>query len=68
MGSIAIDGGPLDAEGKRPNEKVSVADVDSMNRFETWVVRCARGREVIGVHGAAAQLTATGNTAGRVIR
>ncbi len=44
MGSIAIDGDLLDAEGKRPGEKVSVADVDSMNRFGTWVFRCARGR------------------------
>jgi aspartate 1-decarboxylase len=62
MGSITIDEDLLDAVGMRPNEKVLVADVDSMNRFETYVFRGERGSGVIGVNGAAAKLTATGNT------
>ncbi|MEY2712410.1 MAG: aspartate 1-decarboxylase [Planctomycetota bacterium] len=62
MGSITIDEDLLDAVGMRPNEKVLVADVDSMNRFETYVFRGERGSGVIGVNGAAAKLTAAGNT------
>jgi aspartate 1-decarboxylase len=62
MGSITIDEDLLDVVGMRPNEKVLVADVDSMNRFETYVFRGERGSGVIGVNGAAAKLTAAGNT------
>ena len=45
----------------RVNEKVLVADIDSMNRFETYVFRGARGSGVVGVNGAAARLTGVGH-------
>lgn len=61
MGSITIDPDLLDAVGMRVNEKVLVADVDSTNRFETYVFRGERGTGVIGVNGAAARLTSIGN-------
>jgi len=61
MGSITIDEDLLDAVGMRPNEKVLVADVDSMNRFETYIFRGTRGSGVIGVNGAAARLTGVGH-------
>jgi aspartate 1-decarboxylase len=61
MGSITIDPDLLDATGMRVNEKVLVADVDSTNRFETYIFRGERGTGVIGVNGAAARLTNIGN-------
>jgi aspartate 1-decarboxylase len=61
MGSITIDQDLLDATGMRVNEKVLIADIDSMNRFETYVFRGARGSGVIGVNGAAARLTGVGH-------
>ena len=61
MGSITIDPDLLDATGMRVNEKVLIADIDSMNRFETYVFRGARGSGVIGVNGAAARLTGVGH-------
>lgn len=61
MGSITIDPDLLDAVGMRVNEKVLVADIDSMNRFETYVFRGERGTGVIGVNGAAARLTGVGH-------
>ena len=47
MGSITIDPDLLDATGMRVNEKVLIADIDSMNRFETYVFRGTRGSGVI---------------------
>lgn len=61
MGSITIDPDLLDATGMRVNEKVLVADVDSTNRFETYIFRGERGTGVIGVNGAAARLTGVGH-------
>ena len=61
MGSITIDEDLLDAVGMRPNEKVLVADVDSMARFETYVFKGERGSGVVGINGAAARLTKVGN-------
>jgi aspartate 1-decarboxylase len=61
MGSITIDPDLLDACGMRVSEKVLVADVDSMARFETYVFKGERGSGVIGINGAAARLTKVGN-------
>jgi aspartate 1-decarboxylase len=61
MGSITIDPDLLDATGMRVNEKVLIADIDSMNRFETYIFRGTRGSGVIGVNGAAARLTGVGH-------
>ena len=61
MGSITIDPDLLDATGMRVNEKVLVADIDSTNRFETYIFRGTRGSGVIGVNGAAARLSGVGH-------
>lgn len=60
-GSITIDSNLLDATGLRVNEKVLVADANSTNRFETYVFRGEPGSGIIGVNGAAAQLTGIGH-------
>ena len=62
VGSITIDADLLDATGLRVNEKVLVCDVDSGSRFETYVFKGASGSGIIGINGAAARLTAPGNT------
>ena len=61
QGSITIDADLLDAVGMRVNEKVLIADVDTTNRFETYIFRGERGSGVIGVNGAAANLTGVGH-------
>jgi aspartate 1-decarboxylase len=61
MGSISIDADLLDAVGLRPNEKVLVCDVENGSRFETYVLKAARGSREIGVNGAAALLTGLGH-------
>ena len=60
-GSITIDSNLLDATGLRVNEKVLVADANSTKRFETYVFRGEPGSGIIGVNGAAAQLTGIGH-------
>jgi len=60
-GSITIDRDLLDASGLLPNEAVLVADCENGNRFETYIIAGARGTGVIGINGAAARLSRTGN-------
>lgn len=62
VGSITIDTDLLEATGLRVNEKVLVCDVDSGSRFETYVFKGESGTGIIGINGAAARLTAPGNT------
>lgn len=61
MGSITIDPDLLDATGLCVNEKVLVADCDNGERFETYIFKGARGSGVIGVNGAAANITGIGH-------
>ena len=61
MGSITIDPVLLDATGIQLNEKVLIADCDNSKRFETYVFLGERGSGVIGVNGAAANLTGIGH-------
>jgi len=60
-GSITIDSNLLRATGLLPNEAVLIADCDNGNRFETYIIPGPPGTGVIGVNGAAARLTKTGN-------
>jgi aspartate 1-decarboxylase len=60
-GSITIDRDLLDVSGLLPNEAVLVADCENGNRFETYIIAGARGTGVIGINGAAARLSKTGN-------
>ncbi|MBT8486800.1 MAG: aspartate 1-decarboxylase [Phycisphaerales bacterium] len=60
-GSITIDEALLEATGLLRNEKVLVADCENGNRFETYVFVAPRGSGMIGVNGAAANITGVGH-------
>ena len=60
-GSITIDVDLLKLSGLLPNEAVIVADCESGNRFETYIIPGKSGSGVIGINGAAARLTAVGH-------
>ena len=60
-GSITIDTDLLKLSGLLPNEAVVVADCESGNRFETYIIPGKPGSGVIGVNGAAALLTKVGH-------
>lgn len=60
-GSITIDENLLDRSGIWPGEKVTVADVDNGNRFETYTLPGKRGSGIIAVNGAAAHLCSEGD-------
>ena len=55
-GSIAIDSALMDAAGIVPYEAVLVADIDTGNRLETYVVPAEADSGKIVVLGAAAKL------------
>ncbi len=60
-GSITIDEDLLDRSGIWVGEKVTVADVDNGNRFETYTLPGERGSGVIAINGAAAHLCDEGD-------
>ena len=60
-GSITIDSDLLQATGLRPNEAVVVADCESGNRFETYIIPGKPASGIIAVNGAAARLTQVGH-------
>lgn len=61
MGSITIDCDLMDMAGILPHEKVLVADINTGNRFETYVLEGQRGSGVICINGAAAKLCEPGD-------
>lgn len=61
VGSITIDADLLVAADIRPNEAVSVFDLDNAVRFETYVIRGEPGSGEIGINGAAARLVEVGH-------
>ena len=63
VGSITIDSELLDMSGILPGERVLVADLESGERFETYVLEGERGSGVICVNGAAARLVHPGDRA-----
>ncbi len=60
-GSITIDQDLLDRSGIWVGEKVTVADVDNGNRFDTYTLPGVRGSGVIAINGAAAHLCNEGD-------
>jgi aspartate 1-decarboxylase len=56
IGSITIDRDLMDAADIIENEKVTVADINNGNRFETYVIEGARGSGIICLNGATARL------------
>ena len=60
-GSITIDADLVDRCGMWVGEKVTIADVDNGNRFETYILPGKRGSGIIAINGAAAHLCNEGD-------
>lgn len=61
-GSLTVDRDLMDAAGLKPYEKVSVVNVNTGSRLETYVIEGGPGTGVICLNGAAARLGAKGDT------
>ncbi len=61
VGSITIDRALLKAAGILPGEKVQVANVNSGDRFETYVLEGQAHSGMICINGAAARLAQPGD-------
>lgn len=61
IGSITIDEQLLLETGIRENEKVQIVNINNGSRFETYVIKGAKGRGEICVNGAAARLVQEGD-------
>ena len=61
IGSITIDEDLMDAANLIPYEKVTIADINNGERFETYVIKGERGSGKIGINGAAAHKVADGD-------
>jgi aspartate 1-decarboxylase len=55
VGSITIDEDLMDAANMIAGEKVTIADIDNGERFDTYVIKGERRSGAIGVNGAAAR-------------
>ena len=60
-GSITIDEELLERCGIWAGEKVTIADVDNGNRFDTYTIPGKRGSGIIAINGAAAHLCRVGD-------
>lgn len=61
VGSITIDEDLMDAANIIANEKVQVVNNNNGARFETYVIKGARGSGIICLNGAAARLAQVGD-------
>ena len=62
MGSITIDEDLMDEAGMIPGEKVQIVDNNNGERFETYIIKGARGSGCICLNGAAARKVQVGDT------
>lgn len=60
IGSITIDEDLMDAANLLEHEKVTVANIDNGERFDTYVIKGERGSGKIGINGAAAHKAKVG--------
>jgi aspartate 1-decarboxylase len=60
-GSLTLDAGLMEAGDMLPFERVEVYDVDSGNRFATYLIEGERGSGACCVNGAAARLVDRGH-------
>lgn len=60
-GSLTVDQDLLDAADILPNEKVSVVNINTGARFETYAISGPRGSGVVCLNGAAARLGTPGD-------
>lgn len=58
IGSIGIDEDLMDAVNLIENEKISVYNITNGERFDTYVIKAARGSATISLNGAAARKVA----------
>jgi len=61
VGSITIDKNLMEAVGIYENEKVHVLNMNSGDRFETYVIEGERGKGDICINGAAARMAQKGD-------
>lgn len=61
MGSITIDEDLMDAARLLEYEKVTIANIDNGERFDTYVIKGERGSGKIGINGAAAHKAKVGH-------
>lgn len=60
-GSLTVDEDLMDAADMLPNEKVSVVNINTGTRLETYVITGKRGSGVMCLNGAAARLGQPGD-------
>ena len=61
VGSITIDEDLIEAADIIPNEKVQVVNNNNGARFETYVIKGARGSGVVCLNGSCARLAQVGD-------
>jgi aspartate 1-decarboxylase len=61
VGSITIDEDLMDAANMIANEKVQIVNNNNGARFETYIIRGARGSGTICLNGAAARMAQLGD-------
>jgi aspartate 1-decarboxylase len=61
IGSITIDEDLMNAANLIAYEKVTIADIDNGERFDTYVIKGERGSGKIGINGAAAAKVKVGH-------
>lgn len=61
VGSITIDEALMEAANMIEGEKVQILDVDNGERFETYIIKGARGSGCICLNGAAARKVQVGD-------
>ena len=61
MGSITIDADLIDAANMIAGEKVQIVDNNNGERFETYIIKGARGSGCICLNGAAARKVQVGD-------
>jgi aspartate 1-decarboxylase len=61
MGSITIDEDLMEAANLVAYEKVTIADIDNGERFDTYVIKGERGSGTITINGAAAHKVNVGH-------
>ncbi|MCL2098427.1 MAG: aspartate 1-decarboxylase [Bacteroidales bacterium] len=61
IGSISIDEDLMDAANLVEYEKVTIANINNGERFDTYVIKGERGSGKIGINGAAAHKVEIGH-------
>ena len=62
VGSLTVDEDLMDAANMIEHEKVTVVNVNTGSRYETYLIRGKRGSGVICMNGPSARLGAVGDT------